>query len=196
MQFNNTSDNDLSQFLHGVQDFADLDGDHQTQFDPALFSDNSLASFSQPPQPSRPAQSTFNQAQRQSQSQSPALPQFKPSQNTYTAQNYGQNGYNQRTMGPSFDPQLLSPPTPSPGPFDQFSYQPQHMNYGQSQFDYSYNAFQQQQRQSSTPSQAFRPQVSQQPQHYLNPARPSPQPQAQMHQPQVSANKQHLKSNI
>ncbi|KAK5937504.1 hypothetical protein PMZ80_010124 [Knufia obscura] len=177
MHFNNANDNDISQFLHGVQDFADIDGDHQTQFDPALFSDNSLASFPQP-QPSQPAHSNFNQAQRQTQSQSPALPQFKPAQNTYPGQTYGQNAYNQRPMGQAFDPQLLSRPTPSPGPFDQFSYQPQHMNYGQHQFDYSHNAFQQQ-RQSSTPSQAFRPQVSQQSQYYMNPARPSPQPQAQ-----------------
>ncbi|KAK5329047.1 hypothetical protein LTR70_000883 [Exophiala xenobiotica] len=185
MHYNNSNDNDINQFLHGVQDFADLDGDQQTQFDPALFADNGLVSFPQQAQPSRPAQSPFNQAQRQAHSQSPALPQFKPDQNTYVPQNYGSNAYNQRPMGQSFDPQLLSRPTPSPGPFDQYAYQPQHMNYGQPQFDYSYNAFQQQ-RQSSTPSQAFRPQVSQQAQHYMNPARPSPQPQAHMQQPQPS----------
>lgn len=185
MQFNNSADNDLSQFLHGVQDFADLHDDHHTQFDPALFSDNSLASFNQQSQPSRTAQSTFNQAQRQSQSQSPALPQFKPNQNTYSPQNYAQNAYNQRPIGQSFDQQLLSGPSPSPGPYEQFAYQPQHISYGQPQFDFTYNAFQQQ-RQSATPSQAFRPQVSQQSQPYMNVTRPSPQPQAHIQQAQVS----------
>jgi len=187
MQFSNPTDNDLSQFLHGVQDFADLNDDHRTQFDPALFSDNSLASFNPQPQPTRPTQSTFNQAQRQSQSQSPALPQFKPNQNNYSPQHYAQNAYSQRPIGQSFDPQLLSRPSASPGPYDQFAYQPQHINYGQPQFDFSYNAFQQQQRQSSTPSQAFRPQVTQQPQPYMDVARPSPQPQAHIQQAQVSS---------
>lgn len=185
MQYNNNNTNDLNSFFNDVEQYAALDDGTSHQFDPALFSENSLAPYSQQPtQPSQAAHSTFNQGQRTSQSQSPALPPYKPAQNTFSPTQYGQNMYGQPSMGQAFDPQLLSRPTPSPGPYDQFAYPPQHMNYGQPQFDYRYNSFQPQ-RQTATPTQAFRPQVNQQPQNFMNASQPSPQSQPHISQVQV-----------
>ncbi|KAK5082193.1 hypothetical protein LTR05_007336 [Lithohypha guttulata] len=190
MQYNNDNDADLSSFFHGLEQYATPDISSSTQFDPALFAEDSLAPFSnQQNQQNQTSQATtnpnFNQAQRQTQSHSPALPQFKPSRsNTLSPAQYGQNVYNAQAMGQSFDPQLLARPTPSPGPFDQYSYAPQQMNYGQSQFDYRFNSFQPQ-RQASAPQQAFHPQVGQHAQHFMNGSRSSSQAPPHMSQVQV-----------
>lgn len=190
MQYNNNlNDNDAGygSLFPGIEQYASLDDTSSHGFDPALFTDEGLASFSNQPaqQPTQNAQPTFNQAQRQTQSQSPALPQFKSSRpDTMSPAQYGQSVYSNSTMNHSYNSQLLARPTPSPGPFDQYNFQPQHISYGQPQFNYAYNSFQSQ-RQGSTPSQAFRPQVLQQSQQYLSGNRPSPQPQAHLSQIQV-----------
>ena len=197
MQYNNTNSDDLSHFFQDVEQYASLDNNASNQFDPALFADNGLASFSPQPtqQPAQTGQSNFNQAQRQTHSQSPALPQFKQTPNTYSSTQYAQNAYNQQSLGQAYDPHLLARPTPSPGPFDQYSYQPQNINYGHPSFNYQFNSFQQQQQQqqqrqqSATSTQAFRPQVTQQAQSYLSTSRPSPQPQAHVSQVQVRSDR-------
>lgn len=165
---NNNNDDFMNTFLQDVEQYSALDNHSSTQFDPALFAENGLASYGQ--QPSQPSQqstqSTYNQAQRPPQSQSPALTQFKQSQNLYGGSQYGQNLYGQQGLQP-FDPNLLSRPTPSPGPFDQYGYQHQQMGYGHPSFDYRFNSFQQQ-RPPSTSAQPFRPQVTQNSSQYIN----------------------------
>lgn len=187
MQYNNHNNDDISQFLNDVNDYANYDNNTSNQFDPALFADSSSTTFPQQSNhQSQPPQSTYAQVPRQSQSQSPALPQFKPNQGALSPAQYSQNVYNQQSMGSAFDPQVLSRPSHSPGPFDQFAYQTQQLAYGQSPFDYRFNSFQQ--RQSATQTQAFRPQVGQQAQHYLTNSRPSSQVQPHMSQVQVCQN--------
>lgn len=173
---NSNNVNDLTSFFDDVQSYATTNND--TPFDSALFEE----AF--PSQPSQPVQqSTFNQSQRQSQSQSPALPQFKPAQNAYNPQQYPQNVYNQQSMAQQgFDQHLLARPTHSPAPFDQYAYQ-QSMGYGQQSFDYRFNSFHSQRQ--PTPTQAFRPQVTPQATNYMNSSRP-PQTQAHVSQIQVS----------
>lgn len=182
MSYGNSNNVDeLASFFDGVQSYAS--GNNDTPFDSALFED----AF--PSQPSQPAQSTqqatYSQAQRQTQSQSPALPQFKATPNAYatTTQQYGQNVYNAQSMAQQgYDQHLLARPTHSPAPFDQYQYQ-QSMNYAQPAFDYRFNSFQPQRQ--STPTQAFRPQVTNSTSNYMNTTRPQ-QTQAHISQIQVS----------
>lgn len=191
MQYNNNlNDNDATygSLFPGIEQYAAFEDTSSQSFDPALFSDDGLAQFShQPGQPvAQNAQSNAGQVQRQAHSQSPALPQFKPSRtDSMSPAQYPQNVYNSSAINHGYNHQLLTRPTPSPGPFDQYAYQPQHMGYGQSQFNYAFNSFQPQ-RHGSTPTQAFRPQVVQQTSQYLNGARPAPQPQADLSQVQVT----------
>lgn len=175
-QFDNSNNvDDLSPFFAGAQQYADANGEHV--FDSALF-ENHYPSQSLP----SAQQANLNQAQRQSQSQSPALPQFKSTQNTYAPQQYGQNVYNPQAMAQQgYDQHLLARPSHSPTPYDQYAYQ-QSMNYGQQPFNYSFNSFHAQRQ--PTPTQAFRPQVAQQNSNYMNSQRPS-QPQAHVSQVQV-----------
>lgn len=173
---NNNNVDDLNTFLNSAQHYASTNDDNP--FDSALFEEAFPSQSLQPAQ-----QSTFNQAQRQSQSQSPALPQFKSTQSTFTSQQYGQNVYPQGMVQQGFDQHMLARPTHSPTPYDQYPYQ-QTMNYGQQPFNYSFNSFQTQRQ--PTPTQAFRPQVNQQPSNYMNSPRP-PQAQAHISQIQVSA---------
>lgn len=170
---NNNNVDDLSSFFEGAQAYAST----SEPFDSALF-EEAYPSQSLP----SAQQSTFNQAQRQTQSQSPALPQFKPTQNTYAPHQYGQNVYNPQAMSQQgFDQHLLSRPSHSPAPFDQYAYQ-QSMAYPQQSFNYAYNSFNPTRQQ--TPTQAFRPQVNGQTPGYMNAARP-PQTQAHVSQVQV-----------
>lgn len=172
---NNNNVDDLSTFLNGAQQYVNND---DTVFDQALFEHAFPSQSLQSAQ-----QSNFNQAQRQSQSQSPALPQFKSTQNTYAPQQYGQNVYNPQALAQQgFDQHLLARPSHSPTPYDQYAYQ-QSMNYGQQPFNYSFNSFHAQRQ--PTPTQAFRPQVTQQNSNYMNSQRPA-QPQAHVSQIQVS----------
>lgn len=174
---NSNNVDDLSAFFDGVQSYATTNND--TSFDPALFEE----AF--PSQPSQSVQqSTFNQNQRQTQSQSPALPQFKPAQNAYPTQQYNQNVYNPQSMTQQgFDQHLLTRPTHSPAPFDQYANYQQPMNYGQQSFDYRFNSFHAQRQ--PTPTQAFRPQITPQTSNYLSQPR-QPQTQAHVSQVQVS----------
>lgn len=177
---NSNNVDDLSSFFDGVQAYATNNND--TPFDSALFEDAFPSHATQ----QQSQQSGFNQAQRQTQSQSPALPQFKPSQNAYPAQQYGQNVYNPQAIAQQgYDQHLLARTTHSPASFDQYSYQ-QSMNYGQPNFDYRFNSFQPQTQRQSTPTQAFRPQVTHQPSNYMSASR-SPQTQAHPSQIQVSS---------
>lgn len=179
------TDPSLNNLFDDLSDFTHTTRDAQNPFD--LIDDGSgLATFTQQAQPVQHAQSQYNQAQHQTQSQSPALPQFRPSQNSFPHQ-YGQNAYNQQSMQ-NYDPALAARPTPSPGPYDQFAYHPQHMNYSRNPFDYTFNSFDQQRQ--STPSQAFHPQVTGQPQAYMNMSRSPSQPQSHISQVQVGAIKQ------
>ena len=158
----------MNTFLQDVEQYSAIDNHSSTQFDPALFAENGLASYNQQPNQStqQPSQPAYNQSQQPPQSQSPALNQFKQSQPLYNGPQYGQNIYGQQGLQ-SYDSNLLSRPTPSPGPFDQYGFQHQQINYGHPSFDYRFNSFQPQ-RQASTPSQPFRPQVNQNAQQYIN----------------------------
>lgn len=183
----------MNTFLNDVEQYSALDNTSPTQFDPALFAESGLANYQ--PQPSQsaqqPAQPTYTQAQRPPQSQSPALTQFKPNQNLYHGSQYGQSMYGQQGLQP-YDANALSRPTPSPGPFDQYSYQHQQINYAHPSFDYRFNSFQPQ-RQASTPTQPFRPQANPNAQQYLNGNGTSLQSQGHsLHaQPSVSRNNPH-----
>lgn len=175
MQYHNDNDPDLTQFFDGLEAYAAEDNDGSSQFDPALFtSNNHLPSYPQQQnQISQSTQAAFTPAQRQSQSQSPGLPQFKQSSTSFSPQQYAQSLYNPQSMAQNFDPRM-SRPTPSPGAFDQYRYQ-QQMGYGHPGFNYQFNNFNRQQH-TPTPAQAFRPEAIQQAQQqYLNGSRQSPQ---------------------
>lgn len=172
---NNNNVDDLNPFFNGPQQYAN---NEDTVFDQALFENAFPSQSLQSAQ-----QSNFNQVQRQTQSQSPALPQFKTTQNTYAPHQYSQNAYNPQTMAPQgYDQHLLPRTSHSPTPYDQYAY-PQPMGYGQQPFNYSFNSFHTQRQ--PTPTQAFRPQVAQQNPTYLTQQRP-PQPSAHVSQIQVS----------
>lgn len=171
---NNNNVDDLTSLFNSAQQYVSND---DTVFDQALFENAFPSQSLQSAQ-----QSTFNQAQRQSQSQSPALPQFKATQNTYPPQQYGQNVYPQAMAQQGYDQHLLPRPSHSPSPYDQYAYQ-QGMNYGQQPFNYSFNSFHAQRQ--PTPTQAFRPQVTQQNSAYMNQQRTA-QPNAHVSQIQVS----------
>lgn len=179
LQYNNTSNFDPGSFFNEVQDFAN--SNETSQFDPALFDMGDISSFAQQTQQSQhQPQPNYNQPnQPQRQSQSPALQSFKPSQSTYPNQHFGQNVFDSRTMSQSsFDPALLSRPTPSPGAYDRYSFQ-QPVNYGNQSFDPRFGQFSQQ-RQTPSPNQAFQSQPNHSPHHYMN---VQPRPSQHLGQP-------------
>lgn len=186
MSFHSSNNNvDINQFLNGVQDFANFQDDTQG-LDPALFDIGTGDSGEFHPQQGQSAQANhanYNQAQRQTQSQSPALPSFKSAQNTFSTHPYGQSLYDQRSMAhPAFDSHLAARPSASPQPFDPFN-----VNYNQQFADPRYNNFTTQRQ--STPTQPFRPQVN--PTHYMNLSNPSSRPQPHISQIQVSVHLEH-----
>jgi len=127
------SNNSYAGFLGGIQNYAattDQSGndDLQEYFHPDLFDPPDVTiNGQQQQQQSQTFQSAFNQhASRQSQS--PALPAYHPSQQTFTQHpQYSQQSFDPRTMFQSqqtFDPRFYQQrPSPSPAPLDRFPYQ-------------------------------------------------------------------------
>jgi len=174
-QNQNQNDNPPSYtFLNGIDLFAASDNPpsnsaaHEFNWDPELF-----ATAEEFTQPSHPLASAYNQhASRQSDS--PALPQYNPQQNAFTHSQYSQPLYQSRphSTQPSFDPQYLNRPSPSPGPFEQYNY---HSNIHHPAQGYNLGSLPQ--RQASATPQTY-PQRQSQPYHpYMNfSARPSQLP--------------------
>lgn len=194
LQFNDPGSNnaDFNNFINGVQLAATDSIDPDAQFDPALFEGSDLNAPYTNRAPGPPPNSAYTQrAQAVPQSQSPALPHFTPSLAPYSGQQYGSHGrpaslHEQRPSASPFDNSILSRPTPSPGPYDQYPFRQtsEYSNHQQTTFDPRFNSFSEPGRtQSPTPLQAFRGQTSQ------NTNQPGSISRGQQHQymhPQVS----------